>query len=237
MRLAPLSSKVNLMTVQHKDLTGNELHESKGVSTAATKTVPVADGVGSTDWQKIEPKNLEGITTDGVAGAGILVDGAGGFLYKVPGGSVFGEMVVTDNSTIIALTAGALGTDGDYVKVDTGIWTTGEVNDVTFNSSGYLEIIEPGLYEVSFWGCMSISATGTNLVGLKYSIDDTNTTLSPRKITRQSNNADDVGAAAASAFVQLAAGAKISMWVVCDAATTNFTMRDAGLTVTLLKAD
>lgn len=224
------------MTVLHKDLTGTDLHESKGASSAASKTVAVSNGTGNAVFEKLGPQSLESITTDGPVGAGVLVDGVGGFDLKIPGGSVFGEMGITDSTSIIALTAGSLGTDGDYVKVDSGLWATGPTEGVTFNSSGYLEIITDGLYEVSSWGCISIDVAGTNLVGLKYSTDDTNGSLSPRKITRQSNNANDIGAVAASAFVSLIAGDKISLWVVCDA-NCNFKALDAGLTLTLLKAD
>jgi hypothetical protein len=223
------------MTVQHKDLTGNDLHESKGVSSAGAGTMETADGVGGSGWQKLATQSLEGVTSDGTAGQVVSVDGAGGFTIIEPGGATFGEMKIIDNSTPIALTAGSLSTDGDYVKVDTGIWVTGETDGVTFNSSGYLEVVTAGLYEISAWGCVSISAVGTNLVGIKYSVDDTNASLSPRKITRQSNNANDIGSIAASGFMTLSAGAKVSLWVVCDT-NTNFTMLDGGLTLTLLKA-
>lgn len=39
--------------VQHKDLTGAELHEPKGVETASSGEVYVADGSGSGSWQAI----------------------------------------------------------------------------------------------------------------------------------------------------------------------------------------
>jgi hypothetical protein len=39
--------------VAHSSLTGSDLHESKGVSTAAANTLYVADGAGSGSWQKI----------------------------------------------------------------------------------------------------------------------------------------------------------------------------------------
>lgn len=42
----------------HKDLTGTDLHEPKGVSGAAANTVYVADGSGSGAWQKPEAANV-----------------------------------------------------------------------------------------------------------------------------------------------------------------------------------
>ena len=38
------------MAVQHKDIPEDELHEPKGVSTAANGTVYTANGVGSGSW-------------------------------------------------------------------------------------------------------------------------------------------------------------------------------------------
>lgn len=42
---------------QHKDLTGTDLHEPKGIETASSGEVYVADGNGSGSWQEI----LDGI--------------------------------------------------------------------------------------------------------------------------------------------------------------------------------
>ena len=42
------------MTVNHKDLTGVSLHESKGVAAASANTVYVANGSGSGTWEKVD---------------------------------------------------------------------------------------------------------------------------------------------------------------------------------------
>lgn len=39
------------MTVQHRELTGADLHEPKGVATASSGEVYVADGAGSGNWE------------------------------------------------------------------------------------------------------------------------------------------------------------------------------------------
>jgi hypothetical protein len=144
--------------------------------------------------------------------------------------------IVGNTDTVAPTGSGDLDLDTDYVKVDTGIWVTGETSGVTFNASGYLEVVTAGLYEVSAWACFSVSAAGTNLVAFKYSVDDTTSNLSPRRLTRQSNNANDIGSVAASGFVSLPVGAKISLWVASDATSTTATILDAGITATLLKA-
>ena len=45
--------------LQHRDLTGNMLHEPKGADTADTDTTIVADGVGGTVWKKLEISQLD----------------------------------------------------------------------------------------------------------------------------------------------------------------------------------
>lgn len=47
------------MTVAHKDLTGSDLHEVKGASTATTGQVPVSDGAGSAPFGKLTHTSLE----------------------------------------------------------------------------------------------------------------------------------------------------------------------------------
>lgn len=189
---------------EHRVLTGADLHEPKGISTASSGQVYIADGAGSGSWLS-------------------------------PGGSAYGEMKVTNNASTIALTAGSLTTNANYIKVDSGIWTSTRTNNMTFGASGYLEVEVAGVYEIAFWGSVSISAVGTNLVAFKYSTDDTNGSLSARKVTRQSNNAGDIGSVSGSGFVTLAIGDKLSLWTVCDA-NTNLTMIDAGFTAILLEA-
>lgn len=46
------------MTVSHATLTGAELHEPKGIATASTKTVYVADGAGSGSWTTLDYNTL-----------------------------------------------------------------------------------------------------------------------------------------------------------------------------------
>jgi hypothetical protein len=190
--------------VQHVSLTGSDLHEPKGVASAATGKVYVANGSGSGAW-------------------------------TLPGGFHYGEMKIETNSTAISLSAASdstLNTDSDYVKVGS-IWQTALVNGITYSNS-YLLIAQAGLYHAQFWTSFHCSVLNT-LVGFKYSSDDTNLTLDPRKLTRKSGAAGDVGSVAANSIASLAAGAKISIWAAADKAC-NITLVDGGLVLQLLKA-
>lgn len=44
-----------MATVEHSTLTSSELHEPKGISSAASGKVYVADGTGSGDWTTMQP--------------------------------------------------------------------------------------------------------------------------------------------------------------------------------------
>lgn len=70
-----------MATVTHASLTGSDLHEPKGISSATANEIYSATGSGSGTWQKITPTNLEGITANGNAGDFVVSDGSGGFLF------------------------------------------------------------------------------------------------------------------------------------------------------------
>jgi hypothetical protein len=55
------------------------LHEPKGVDSATTKKVYVADGAGSGSWVKLGPQSLSNLSTNGSAGQFVSVDGSGNF--------------------------------------------------------------------------------------------------------------------------------------------------------------
>jgi len=77
------------MTIQHKNITEADLHEPKGVSLATADTLYVADGAGSGTWEKIAPTSLAGVTTNGVAGQFVGLDGTGNFqLASAPHGHI-----------------------------------------------------------------------------------------------------------------------------------------------------
>lgn len=67
------------MALQHRDVPNTELHELKGASTAIIGSVPVANGSGGTNFQKLGPANFSGSIPTAVDGIVIATDGSGGF--------------------------------------------------------------------------------------------------------------------------------------------------------------
>jgi hypothetical protein len=60
-----------MSNVSHASLTGIELHESKGVATAAANTLYVADGVGSGTWRALTSADI--LSSGATAGAPVLL--------------------------------------------------------------------------------------------------------------------------------------------------------------------
>lgn len=77
------------MSIQHKNITETDLHEPKGISTALVDTLYIANGAGSGAWAKLDPTQLKGITTNGVTGDLVGVDGSGNYvLVTAPHGQI-----------------------------------------------------------------------------------------------------------------------------------------------------
>lgn len=72
------------MTISHASITDPNLHEPKGVSTAAANTAYVSNGAGSGAWSKIPTQGLAGISANGTANQVVVVDGAGAFNLQWP---------------------------------------------------------------------------------------------------------------------------------------------------------
>lgn len=79
-----------MATIAHKNIPSAQSHEPKGIESAVNKTLYVANGSGSGTWSKIGPQSLSNISTNGVTGQFVAVDGAGNFvLASAPSGGIY----------------------------------------------------------------------------------------------------------------------------------------------------
>jgi len=79
-----------LADIQHSAIPDGQRHEPKGISTATNKQVYIANGSASGAWSKVGPISLNGVTTNGVSGQFVAVDGTGNFvLASAPSGSIY----------------------------------------------------------------------------------------------------------------------------------------------------
>lgn len=146
---------------QHKDLTGSDLHEPKGATSASSGMVYVADGAGSGAWTAVKPtliaitKTFPDVSTATDLYAAIPYAGTISKIYAVLEGAI-----ITANSTVTFSIGG--------VAVDSSTLT------IAFSGSG------PG---VEF----SSTPSGHNTVVagsvLKISTDGGSTTTVPLTVT------------------------------------------------------
>lgn len=224
------------MAIQHSNIPDAQLHEPKGVASAALNTSYFADGSGSGDWKKVGVETLSGLSGDGsVARLKVVTDGANGFdLYR---DYAFGKMHITNNSTPFALTAVAdttLNTASQYTLL-TGSgapFANGLEDGVTF-STNKLTVNHSGVYDLNFWACLTGFPSNTAKVGLKFKINGT--TFSDMKVVTKSNSNGDDGLLAACDLVSLTANDYIQLYIASDT-TGNVVINNMALTMKMIKA-
>lgn len=122
------------MTVQHKDLIDPEIHEPKGISMAAVKTVYVADGNGGGNWTYPE---LEG--TDDAVNNSVPVKRGGDVIWT--------PISSTDPAYINAESNTSSSVSGTFTYSSPSL-TTGKFSV----SGGIINIIESGFYLFLIYG-------------------------------------------------------------------------------------
>lgn len=76
------------MAIEHKDITGANLHEPKGVAAASANTLYVANGSGSGTWAKADAASIK--STGKNQGQILIADGSGGSTWD---GSVWKDLI------------------------------------------------------------------------------------------------------------------------------------------------
>lgn len=111
------------MATEHRNIPDGERHELKGASTALVGSVPVADGVGGTAFQKLGPANFTGSVPTTVPDIVIATDGAGGFksLQASYGRFIFTKDIanISPDTMTTTYTPQGMFIDGATVKVST----------------------------------------------------------------------------------------------------------------------
>jgi len=192
---------------EHKDLTGAELHEPKGVADVTTEANMMfyADGLGSGSWRH-------------------------------HGGSVHGEMIIVNNIipevTPTALDT-TLNTDSEYTKIITG-WSGGHEALITF-STDKMVVGVAGNYELHFWADV-LFPTANQRCGIKYAINDTIPYSIRKLITVSSSIGDTLNISGSGILTGLSAGDSISVYIATDKAGDP-TVEEAGMFIKLIDAD
>lgn len=224
------------MPVQHKDIPDAQLHEPKGISTAANRQAYFANGSGSGTWKKVGSENLDGLTGDsGLSTSVVTTNGLGGFALKRL--SAHGVMAITNNSNNFAVTAAVdstLKTNSDY-RLFTAAgapWLSESLFGVSFLTDRLIAPVA-GVYDVRFWANISGYPSNVSLVGAKFKINDA--TWAPRMVVTKSNSSGDYGHLNAFSLVTLNANDYVQLFVASTVAG-NLVVSNANVTLDLIRA-
>ena len=109
------------MPTQHSTITGSDLHEPKGIASAAAEKVYIANGSGSGAFGFIDPKGA----STAAAGKVYSANGSGSGTFEYPTGKLFAELHITGSSTSQTLAGSSA-----FAKLDPGsAWTQGQVKN------------------------------------------------------------------------------------------------------------
>lgn len=226
------------MSVQHKNIPDSELHESKGVASAASNTAYFANGSGSGSWKKVGSETLAGLSGDGnTANLKLLTTGTGG-QFKLVRDFAYGKMVVVDNAVPFAITAAAdptLETASQYTLLTgSGVpFVNGTADGVVFDGTNKLTFTYAGVYDLNFWSNITGFPSNTAKVAVRFRLNGTS--ISPMHVWCKSNSNGDAGILAASDFITVAAGDYIQLMTASDT-TGNILFHNMNLTTKMIKA-
>lgn len=210
-----------IITIQHVNIPDAQRHEPKGASSAASKSVYSADGLGSGVWQKIASDNIKGLAGDGGStNLRPITDGANGFVLR--SAAVLGSMVISGNTNAITLSAASdstLNTNTDYILM-TGTGAPWAVENafggVTF-STNRLTVPVTGIYKIDLWSTIIGWPTASSKISVKYRINGS--TFSTRHpMARTPATTSDPGELTGFGLIALTANDFIQLYVASTGA-------------------
>lgn len=221
------------MPIQHRLIPDAQLHEPKGVVSAASSTLYHSNGAGSGTWKKVEASSLNGITTDGgVTGLVPVSNGSEGFSYKRL--SSHGSLVITANTNAFSASAAVdstLAATSDYsLFTGTGApWSSENLFGITAGTDR-LTVSVTGIYRVDLWANISQYPSNTAKIAVRYRVNGS--TFSSRYPISKSNSGGDSGNLNGFGLVQLNAGDYLQLYVA-STATGNLTLQSVNFTLSL----
>lgn len=216
------------MSVQHKAITDPDIHEPKGIATAAANKVYVANGAGTGTWKDVIPAG----TATALEGQAFVSDGAGGGSQKFIAGSVYADMYIVNG-----LTSQTLSSANAFSRLDPGSeWQAGPSKNVVISpATGEMTLPQAGKYMVSFWCTFDTAAiSNSSKYNFKFAV---NGAVSTRKTAIQKiTNSVDHLLVTATGIVTVAANDVLSMYIGGDSNSsgTAIVPTEAGLTVVRL---
>jgi len=223
------------MTIQHKDITGINVHEPKGIDVAAAKLVYVSSGSGSGTWKLIGSDNLLGLTGDGgISNKKLLTNGTNGFTLAFD--SAYGSMAITNNNTGFAIAAAIdptlTATQGYTVITGTGApWLASNVDGIAF-SVDRLTAPVAGVYALQATLNISQFPTALGKFSVKYLVNGSS--FGTRKVAKSVNHLGEQGFLSINETVSLSATDYVQI-VIASSTTGDVIINDAVVNLTLIE--
>lgn len=199
------------MTIQHKLITDPDIHEPKGVASAAINKVYVSSGAGSGTWQKLSPPQLSGLATNGASGQIIGVDGSGNFTLN---GAAHGQVHFYNIASPYTLTYPAV-----FTKLAPTTTAGGVPSDFTEATTARLTYTGTDTVPISISYSVSFDQSTGGARDIEFAIYKNGSVSNGNTIlTTTSGNKNVV-----SGFhtVSMATGDYIEIWVKNDGASGN----------------
>ena len=183
----------------HKNLTGTELHEPKGVDSATSGTFYKANGAGSGSWSALTGTDVA-LTDAGTYFTTDNVEAALQYLGLVM--NTYGGLYITDNTT------SETATGSSYDTWTTG-WSAGLASNIIQSTvNGSLQVTATGVYTfncmISFYQDGASAATWLFGPAL-------NGTIISKTIVSRTNSSTNIGSVAATGLLSLSANDIITL--------------------------
>lgn len=223
------------MTVQHKLIPEAQLHEPKGVSTAAINKVYKSNGAASGSWEKVSSAMLQDLSGDaGLTGKKLITNGTNGFTLETD--QAYGAQTITDNSTVFPVVAVADTTFNTFTQFTllTGSgapWVSENLFGVAF-SVDRLTVPVTGVYMIHLWLNINTFPNSTARVSIRYRINGGS--FSSRNPTIKSAVASDVSQLSGFGLIALTAGDYLQLYIASDT-TGNVLINDGSSTLHLMR--
>lgn len=216
---------------EHVNITDPNLHEPKGVSSAAAGKVYVADGLGSGAWILAEPKGSDTAILRTMPWS----NGAGGTEWVNHPGSVHGEIYVSAGAISVGPTGGTITADADYRAVGATWVLNPEAYHISLNTDNYSALVaKSGHYLLTSFVTFTTGAVAAGTrYAMKYRVNNSATLSSRRLIVEKVTAGADAVTMSGSALINLTAGDYINIMLASSVADT-VSVTDAGLTLVYL---
>lgn len=224
------------MTIQHAAIADPNIHEPKGIASAASNTAYISNGAGSGVWKQVDSTALKGLAGDaGSSNKRLVTDGANGFTMKA--NACHGQMTISNNTTnfpMVAAVDPTLQTTSDYVLF-TGLgapWAGEQLFSQTF-SVDRITVQESGIYNIQAICNISGYPNINAFIGGRFRINGG--AFSPRNTVSKSNSAGDSGNLIGGGMSQLNAGDFVQIYLA-SSHTGNLIIRNAVVSLIMIRA-